>query len=128
VDRQQWWDSLDPDTQDVLARDPRGPIPAGVLHEVRATTEAWTASWEGELADDDVSPSLPDELARFVEENNDALVQRLRDGAPAYAEAAATRSSWLEDPEETADPILSPVLADLRHARARGLPLPEPYR
>jgi hypothetical protein len=48
VDTQQWWDSLSPEAQDALARDPHGPVPAGVVDEVTATGRAWSASWESD--------------------------------------------------------------------------------
>jgi hypothetical protein len=124
VDTQQWWDSLSPEAQDALARDPHGAVPAGVVDEVTATGRAWSASWESDyVRRDDDQHFLAPELARFVDENNASLLQRLREGSAEFRETADREPVGEAAPADD-DPNLVAYQADWRHAKARGLPLP----
>lgn len=109
MDTQQWWDALDPDTRDVVARRPRGPLDPSVLDEVTASVRAWSATWENDLLRRDGDTwFLSDELAEFVETDNAGLRQRLRETAA-------------DDDTESDDADRAALDADEAHARARGL-------
>jgi hypothetical protein len=124
VDTQQWWDSLSPEAQDALARDPHGPVPAGVADEVTATGRAWSASWESDyVRRENDRHFLAPELAQFVDENNASLLQRLKEGSAEFRDATDRVPSGGDGPDDD-DPNLVAYQADWGHARARGLPLP----
>jgi hypothetical protein len=99
-------------------------VPAGVVDEVTATGRAWSASWESDyVRRDEHQHFLSPELARFVDENNASLLQRLKEGAAEFREAARREPTGKDTPDDD-DPNLVAYQADWGHAKARGLPLP----
>lgn len=126
---QEWWDEISEDLRNALARDPHGPVPSMLVHRVVES--------KGPLIEDTQWPPSGGDPAGFhfsgevqdlIEADNDALVKRLTDQVSHYQESIARAKTPPDQKNDSDDPDLSHLMADLHRANARGLRIPEEYR
>lgn len=120
-----WWASLSPHARDELAYDPRAEIPPSIYPEIsRSGVPLLAQTRRDRLV---TTYFLSEEVARFVERDNQRIIERLkryagvyRPGPQASPAARTSRSGGQRAPDD-GRPRTPPWTADLAAARRRGL-------
>jgi hypothetical protein len=118
----EWWASLSPHARDELAYDPRAEIPPSIYPEISRSGVPLLAQTRRDRIV--TTYFLSEEVARFVERDNQRIIDRLERYAGVYG--AGARRSRPSTPAGQRSPDgecsrLPPWTADLAAARRRGL-------
>jgi hypothetical protein len=118
---QDWWACLSPHARDELAYDARGTIPDAILPEIRRSGIPLLA--ETNPHRDRIAYFLSEDVARFVEADNERIVKRLKNYAGLYGRGWTRRRPppTGQSPVDMIRPKPAPWTADLATARRRGL-------
>jgi hypothetical protein len=116
-----WWASLSPHARDELAYAPRAEIPPSIYPEISRSGVPLLAQTRRDRIV--TTYFLSEDVARFVERDNEGIVDRLRHYAGVYRQGPLSPRTATSASERAPDAgrRTPPWTADLAAARRRGL-------